>query len=262
MKTKVTLLLAAGLLIGLCASTGVAQTEEPASELYAIWEMVVNPSKVDQYEENQKEWAILYKDHPYKWWVTSTDDLHYHYGFLLKDFSDADALFKAFEEHYQKLGARAEELERSGAGTVVSTHAAMWRLNNQLSYAPENPRLKEEEIDFFRLHYLYFQGGTEAKAAEIFKKWKDLYARKNVPDAYSVWVGGFGTDEPVYIVVFSGKNAADYYTQSGERRKLLGGEQDALWQETSAIIRKMERKNGRPRPELATVSSTAPTTEN
>jgi hypothetical protein len=254
MKTRFLTLLFTGLIFGLFAAGGFAQTEEPASELYVFWDEVVHPSKVAQYEESGKQMVSMFKDFPYKWSATSTDDLHYFYGIPVKDLADAEAMFKAFEEADKKLGDKTKELNQSFLGTTESMRIQMWRLNHELSYVPENPRVNENEVKFLRITYFYYDVGTEDKVVPIVKKFKELYRSKNIPDGYNVWVGGMGTDGPVHCVVMGAKGAADYYSEAAKINELLGDEGEALWNEFMTVVKRIEPKNGYARPELGTMA--------
>ena len=64
----------------------------------------------------------------------------------------------------------------------------------------------------------------QAKAEKLAKKYKALYESKNIPDSYFLWVGGIGTDSPVFCVVSFGKSAEDFFAQEGKHTKLLGEE--------------------------------------
>ena len=87
----------------------------------------------------------------------------------------------------------------------------------------------------------------------ISKKWKALVESKNLNDRYYVWVGGLGTEAPVYCYVDAGKDAVDYHTRWAELEKIIGEEFDAIWSESAELIRKREHRTGRSRPDLSLV---------
>jgi hypothetical protein len=129
----------------------------------------------------------------------------------------------------------------------------LWSLNYDLSHYPENARLKPEEEKYTDWLFVYYKPGTEEKIEEISRKWKALVESKNLNDRYYVWVGGLGTEMPVYCYVDAGKDAVDYHTRWAELEKIIGEEFDAMWNESAELIRKREHRTGRPRPDLSLV---------
>ncbi|MEE8179531.1 MAG: hypothetical protein V3T89_00215 [bacterium] len=255
MRGKVSIFLMVGFVVSLCATTTLAQVEEQKATLFLFWDVLVNPSKVVEYEAATKEEVALYSKHkfPYPWSSASTDDFHYYFLIPVDKFADIDNIYKALNETQRKMGAEYQALMKRFSGTYEYIHMYMWYLNHDLSYTPENPRLKVEEEKNIYYTYLYFKPGMEKEAEEIAKKWKALYKSKNISDRYYLWVGDIGTDMPVYCVLGGGKSAADFFSQAEKNDKLLGEEAMALWEKTLKLCRKIEQKTGRPRPDLSLI---------
>jgi len=255
MRGKVSVILMVGFVVSLCATATLAQVEEQKATLFLFWDVLVNPSKVVEFEAATKEEVTLYSKHkfPYPWSSASTDDFHYYFLIPVDKFADIDNIYKALDETQKKMGAEYQALMKRFSGTYEYTHMYMWYLNHELSYTPENPRLKVEEVKNIYYTYLYFKPGMEKEAEEIAKKWKALYKSKNISDRYYLWVGDIGTDMPVYCVLGGGKSAADFFSQAEKNDKLLGEEAMALWEKTLKLCRKIEQKTGRPRPDLSLI---------
>jgi hypothetical protein len=263
MKTGAKILLVVLLCCGLSASTSVAQTEEAPPSLYAIWDIVVPPSKVGEHEDAAKKMAEIYRkqDLPYKWGTASSDEYHYQSWVPVKDLADVSAMFKAFNEAAEKMGPAAVEIDKAMGATFESARLSLWRRNDELSYEPDDPRLKQEEVKFFRYHLLYSHGAKTEKLIGIFKKYKELYKSKNITAGYTVWVGELGVDGPVHCVVFEAKDAPDHFAQGADISKALGEEGDALWKELLSCVRKIEHENYWLRPELGTETPPEGTTD-
>jgi len=255
MRGKVSVILMVGFVVILCATTTLAQVEEQKATLFLFWDVLVNPSKVVEFEAATKEEVTLYSKHkfPYPWSSASTDDFHYYFLIPVDKFADIDNIYKALDETQKKMGAEYQALMKRFSGTYEYIHMYMWYLNHELSYTPENPRLKVEEVKTIYYTYLYFKPGMEKEAEEIAKKWKALYKSKNISDLYYLYVGDIGTDMPVYCVVGGGKSSADFFSQAEKNDKLLGEEAMALWEKTLKLCRKIEQKTGRPRPDLSLI---------
>jgi len=223
-----------------------------------IWDVLVHPSKVAQFEEALKNQVALYgeAEFPYSWFAASTEDFHYYFGIQVEDHAAVDQVFAAFEKIKEKLGADWDALHESFAGTEESLRVSRWNLRRDLSYTPEKARLKPEQMAFTEWSFVYFTPGTEAKAGKNAKRWRELYESKGAPDGFDVWVGGLGTESPAYCWVGTGKSPGDYFTSAGETEKLLGEETEPLWKEMLTILKRYERKLGKGRPELAFTAKT------
>ncbi|MCH9030031.1 MAG: hypothetical protein IH819_10570 [Bacteroidetes bacterium] len=123
------------------------------------------------------------------------------------------------------------------------------RLSTELSYKPENPRLKPEEVNFAHWDYYQIEEGKEQQAMDIGKKYKELWAKNNVEDGYNVWIADIGHDLGMMVVTRTAKNAADYYEQQEKIKKSIGDEIDKLSSEFHPLIRDIKRINGKPHPE-------------
>jgi len=255
MRGKVSIFLMVGFVVSICATTTLAQVEEQKATLFLFWDVLVKPSKVVEFEAATKDEVALFSKHkfPYPWSSASTDDLHYYFLIPVDKFADIDNIYKALDETQKKMGAEYQTLTKRFSGTYKYTRMYIWYLNHELSYTPENPRLKVGEEKYLHYSYFYFKQGMEKEAEEISKKWKALYKSKNIPDRYYLWIGDIGTDMPVYCVAGGGKTAADFFSQAEKNDKLLEEEAMALWEKTLKLCRKIEQKTGRPRPDLSLI---------
>lgn len=253
MKRKISLVLGVILMLSLCVLTISVQAQEKKAELYLIYDILVNPSKVMEFEKALKEEFAIYAKHGARLpeGIASTDDFHYYLLAPMDNFAGIDDLYKGFGEAVQKMGEETNQaIHKSFIGTYESVRGFMWYLRNDLSYTPKNPRLKPEDEKFFHYTFLYFKAGIQTKVEEIAKRWKDLFESKNMPDGYYLWLGDIGTDTPVICIVSPGKSAADFYVQDEKYMELLGNEVKELNLKALSLIRKIDIKTGRARPDL------------
>ena len=220
MKSKVSVFVLVGLVVSLCSLTTLALAEEQEAQLWLLWDILVKPSKVMEFEKAMKDQVALYKKHnfPYPWSVASTEDNHYFFLVPIKEFAEIDDINKAFDEAEKKMGADYKAIEKSFVGTMEHIHPYLWYLNLELSYFPETPRLKPGEDVYLYYTYLYFKPGMEAEAVAVCKEWKALYKSKGYPDPYFMWVGDIGTDMPVFCVVQNGKSGSPDLRTSAKGR--------------------------------------------
>lgn len=256
MKSKVSVFVLVGLVVSLCSLTTLALGEEQEAQLWLVWDILVKPSKVMEFEKAMKDQVALYKKlkFPYPWSAASTEDNYYYFLVHIKKFADIDNMYKAFAEAEKKMGAEYKAIEKSFIGTYEYVHPYLAYLNPELSYFPENPRVKPGEEGYLFYTYLYFKPGMEAEAEAVCKEWKALYKSKGVPDSYFMWIGDIGTDMPMFCVVQSGKTGSDFYAQAEKRQKEMGNEATKLWAKTAKICRKVEQKIGMPRPDLSIIA--------
>jgi len=256
MKRKVSVFVLLGFVVSLFSLTTLALAEEQEAQLWLIWDILVKPSQVMEFEKAMQDQVAMYKKHefPYPWSAASTMDNHYYFLIPIKNFADIDDVYKAFSEAEKKLGAEYKAIEKGFVGTMDHIRPSLWYLNQELSYFPENPRLKPDEAGYIFYSYLYFKPGMEAEAVAVCKEWKALYKGKGVPDSYLMWIGDIGTDMPVFCVVQSGKTGSDFYAQAEKRQKEMGDEAMKLWAKTAKICRKVDRKIGTPRPDLSIIA--------
>lgn len=113
-------------------------------------------------------------------------------------------------------------------------------LRPDLSYMPENPRLKPEEVNFYNWTFTYLLPGKEKELEEMSKKYKTLYQTKNIPDGFFVYEVIMGKEQPLYILVQSAKDPADYFSM--DYSEALGEEATALQSKLWSLIRKIEYK--------------------
>jgi len=253
MKRKISLVLTLGLLMGFCVLSMDAQAEEKKAELHLIYDILVKPSKVFEFEKALKEEFIIYAKHGIRIpnQMASTDDFHYYLLLPMENFAGIDELYKQFDEAHKKMGAETYgAILKSFEGTYEYFRIQMWTLRHDLSHMPENPRTKPEEVKFVHYGFYYFKAGMQAEAEKLAKKYKALYESKNIPDGYLLWVGSIGTDSPVFCVVSTGQSAEDFFAHGTNNQKLLGEEAKALNLKVLPLIRKYETKIGMPRPDL------------
>ena len=254
MRGKVLISLMVGLVVTLWAVTTLPQAEEQKAQLFLIEQVVVKPSKVAEYEAHVKEALDLcYKyKFPYPFHSASTDDFIYYFLFPVENFADIDNLYKAFGELEKKIGAeQLQAMIKRTIGTFEYGQYSVFSYLPELSYTPEKPRLKPEEVIFRLWEFAYIKLGKEKELEGNIKDWVELYKSENMPDGWWTYVGVIGTEMPLYVFVMGAKSAADYYSQGEKTQELLGEEYKALSDKFLTTIRKLELKTGRFRPDLS-----------
>ena len=254
MRSKISIVLMMGFVVCLCLSTNTIQAQEKKSQAFVVWDFVVKPSMVMQYEESVKKQIELNTkaNFPYPWATYSTNDFHYYFLIAVENFETVDRIYKAFGEGWNAIGEeQLQALRKMQEGTYDHFRMGMYYLRFDLSYIPEDPRLTEDEMNFLWWNFYYIKPGMGTQANDIAKEWQALYKANNIPDGWNFYVGDFGSEEPVRVVVMGAKSAADYFQQGEKTIKLFGEKYGEMTKKTMDICRRFEQKLGMIRPDLS-----------
>jgi len=246
------LVLALAVCLGILPAT--VRNQEAQPQLYLMGDFPVDTSRVAEYETAVKELLANLGKHgfPYLLDTYSTDDSHYYMVYSLKNYADADSWFKAWADLAQKMGPEnLQALHRRLVAAEIERVYQFWYYRPDISFLPEKERLKPEEIDYYAWDYVWVIPGKEAEFEAVNKEWIALSRAKNARDPFLTYVGDLGTTMPVYVWFEYGKSAADYAAAEEKFWKAMGEEGAALSKKTRALIRKMESKTGRYRPDLS-----------
>ncbi|MND55224.1 hypothetical protein D3C80_463010 [compost metagenome] len=157
-----------------------------------------------------------------------------------------------FAELSKAMGKEAMEATMKKFDGTFSTHRDyMVSFRADLSYLPDFP--PENTFRHWDIYYLDPDKETEAMA--IAKEWKALFETKKITSGYRFSIANIGL-EPAFIVVLSGKNAADFYTQRQEVNKMLGEAGATLMQKTWTVVKRIDRKDGKLHLDLSFMPAT------
>jgi hypothetical protein len=243
-----------GLALFLGSWPGQTLAQETQPNLYLMGDFLVDVSKVAEYEAALKDIMAALEKHefPFNVFVYSTDDSHYYAIYPLKSFADIDLWYKAWDELHQKMNPeKLQELHGRIVAAEIERRYMLWRFRPDISFLPERERLRPEEIGYYTWDYVWLIPGKEAEFEAINKEWIALSSAKNAQDPFLTYMGDLGTNMPVYCWFEYGKSAADYTAAEEKFWKALGEEGAALSKRTRALIRRMESKTGRARPDLS-----------
>ncbi len=257
MREKILIMVVVGFLVNLCALNVYAQEEEPKGQLFVIHEDVVKPSMVGKYEEATKSVVAKLKANnmtSISYVMAVADDFHYYWISEIENLAALDE--NPWQELEKKIGE--DEMKAMWDGyddTEDMHHTWLARLRPDLSYTPENAGENSEEMNFRHWDWYYINSGKGTEAKAIAKERHDLYTKKNIQSSYRIFTGGLGTEQPLYVVLQSAKNAADFEANNAKVMELLGEDAQDLMQRTLAITRKFDTKTGWMRPELSYMPS-------
>ena len=254
MKNKTLFSLVALFVVCLNVLPTLAQDTERKTELWINYDMVVKPSMVNECEAVVKD--MVAKDTKYKlgyqYYTVSTEDFHYSFKVQLENYGDFDNYLKAWNVVATKMGVEQHQaLYNRFAGTYESYSVDAAYRRYDLSYSPENPRLKWVENNFVVTDYFYIKAGKEEEFEKVMKELIALIKSKNIPEMFQAYVVAIGPDMPVYFVQLRGKSASDFWIHNEKMWEILGKEGELLFGKMKSLARKRDLRQGWYRPNLS-----------
>jgi hypothetical protein len=243
-----------GFIVLLGARPAEIRSQEAQAQLYLMGDFQVDVSRAAEYESAVKELLANLGKHgfPFLLDTYSTDDSHYFIIYSFKNYSDTDSWLKAWAELGQKMGSgNLRALHARIGACEIERMYAFWYYRPDISFLPQTERLKPEEIGYYTWDFVWVVPGKEAEFEAVNREWIALSAAKKALDPFLTYMGGLGTKMPVYVWFEYGKSAADYAAAEEKFWQTMGEEGAALSKKTRALIRKMESKTGRYRPDLS-----------
>jgi hypothetical protein len=253
MKTTICILLLASLVTCLCFYSLPLAAQETKSQMYLVGCDVVNPSMETKRYQTVKEQLAFFDKYkwPYPWSVYATNDYCYYYLIPVNDFTDIGNVFNAWTEVLGRAGNEWKALYAKYFGVVQSTSFFVLSSTPELSYVPTSPRLKPGEGNLVIIDAWYATLGKEEEFEKHMKEVVALMKKRNITDRWDAFVGGIGTEQPLYAFAARDTNMADFWTHNAEMWKALGKEGNTLFDQLQACTRKREWKFAWYQPELA-----------
>ena len=244
--------------------TGLAAIAQQDRNLYVISDIVVKPSMATKFEANYKDWMVWSKNLnlPFIGQLNMYRTSDFHYYYVLGPYTDLanyektkeannNMFAKNFtEEQWKKFRAFSKRHLSSFEYEIYS----LWNLMPDLSYRPENPRLKPGERNFMRWIFCSMPPTPDSaeKFEEVCRDWAAFYKSKNIPDGYNIYKGGWGTEVLTYVLVaYGAKSATDFHTEYQKYWTTWSEEHMALWERLKSACRKIEVRDGVYLPDLS-----------
>lgn len=255
MKDRTARILVIVTLVIVLTAPGAAQTAPPPPpELYLMADIRVEVARAQDYEMCLKDLIarLDQQGFPVRFDAYSTDDSRYYIIYGVESFAGVDRWRSAWRDFEARTGpAEFLALRRRMASSELERSYMFWYFRTDISYLPPKERLKPEEIGYYTWDFVWLVPGAEAEFEAINKEWIALSESRGARDPFLTYAGELGTDGPVYCWFEYGKSAADYSAAEERFWKALGEAGADLSRRTRALIRKLESKTGRYRPDLS-----------
>jgi hypothetical protein len=236
------------------ATVAVGQEQRPA--WYFIVQEMVKPSMTMQYESATREMIELLQSkdvsaEDVRFWTANGPEMGYVYVMSMENMAAMDRMMESWQVTLQSLGEKWEELEAKTSEATdhrISFHSVR---RDDLSYQPESPRIKEDEVKqvFYGFHYVI--PGKEREFEQVARDYAALYKEKGLDDSWTLYQRVTGGELPLYVATFPARSASDHYARMEEIQGMLGEAGQKLAQRAYACMRRFERKEVMPRPDLS-----------
>jgi hypothetical protein len=178
---------------------------------------------------------------PYPINVYRCNDFSFWFLVPLDNIAELEVLGNTMNELMAKIvPEKGEKIQKLWSDTTEYRKDGLIALRPDLSYIPENPRLKPEEANFFNWTLTYILPNKEQEFEEIAKKYKTLYQTKKIPDGFMLSQVIMGDELPLYVLVQSANSPADYF--SIDHSETLGKEGMSMQNKLWSLIRKIDYK--------------------
>jgi len=231
-----------------------ASYQEAPPQLYLMGDFLIDASRVAEYESALKDLLAALDEHGFsvRFDTYSTDDSHYYLIYGIENYAGVDRWRAAWRDFAQKMApSDFPALRRRMAAAELERAYRFWHFRPDLSFLPEKERLKPEEIGYYTWDYVWLVPGAEAEFEALNKEWIALSRARGALDPFMTYAEDLGANGPVYAWFEYGRSAADYAAAEEAFWRSLGEAGADLSKRTRAVIRRLDTKTGRYRPDLS-----------
>jgi hypothetical protein len=225
--------------------------------MFSIYKEIVAPGKTRQYEDAIKYMISEFKEYqidPEKihFKTISGPEIGYIYVTPIENFAGLDTMHANWREAVNILGKdKFEAMIAPAEEAIEKVHVFQSIHRKDLSYMPDNPRLKPEEVEYIHYGFYYAIPGKEKEFEAIATEFAELYKKNGIDTGWNIYQAITGSDLPMMVVAQGAKSEVDYYTNRARIKEVLGEEAKKIGEKVGATVRKMEHKDGYLRPELS-----------
>jgi hypothetical protein len=224
---------------------------------FVLHQEISRPFGLQTYEQTTKEFVGLLQQHRdlmpgFSFTAFAGTDLVYSYVSPIQSPADIAKVNEAFGAVAGAVGVEkwSDLMHRNGNVTAEIRESILME-DPSFSYAPAQPRLKQDEMRYYDFDLYYMIPGRDAEADAICREFAALFRKKQIPDGYRLFKVVLGSDMPMLVVVTGAKDPADFDAEDASVREALGPEGQALFQRAFAISRRFDRRGGWLRPDLS-----------
>jgi|GEM_PF-1015327 len=211
--------------------------QEKNEQLWYCWEETVKPEMIEQYLELSNDFLELYRSEnfPFAIYTWQAQPFVYELWSPINSIADIEKISESSAKIVEKLGS---EKYAAFNNTKLHNREYTCTIKNDLSYTPANPDHNYNELIYEQCRVLYIKPGKQKEYEDVQKRMNEVRKEKD----YGCWVfiasGGFGYEEPCYIVMNANTNRENY----GKAFTKFQEENQDKWNEFMKIIYPLLRK--------------------
>jgi hypothetical protein len=241
--------------VGLCLSVlaigslPAALAQDPG--LVSVLDIHVQPGHGEQYESAiTKLWAAFKKTGVATPITVSTSaDEPNTYTFVAQVASFAE--FGTLRDSVNKAFASVPQVMAELQGMTMSQDQSIWAPRPDLSYVPANPRLKDSEMGFTRVVFLYPQPNQVPAFEAALLAGVATRKKHGITDGTNVGQLVIGPNAPAYAILVGAKDEADSYAQQAKNVEKMGADWQAYVDKLESTERHLEISGATALPALS-----------
>ncbi len=258
MKKRLLFGLAVGVTaLGASVFAGDEKTEGEKPQMFVIYKDVVHPSKTQEYEAAIKYMIsefTAYDVDPEKinWRTVTGPEMGYAFVMPIENWAGIDKMHEGWQAAIEVIGVdKFESMMMAAAETMEHVEVFHVQRRADLSYTPEEPSLKAEDVNYVQYGFYYVTPGKNKVIEEIAKAYVELYKSNNVDVGWSVYESLTGPDLPLFVVAHPARSQSEFYEHRESLKELFGEAGKELGMKVMEGVRKIELKDGWIRPDLS-----------
>lgn len=217
------------------------QETESKGQLWFCWEATVNPARLNEFIELQVEFRTYFKEAEFSYPISAWTDgmFHYYIFYPVKDYNEKDDIYAALWKAVDLWGMD----QMNKMWETVETHNTFYiRHIPELSYVPENPRLKDGETNFAVWDIHFVEPSKDAEFRLAAKDFTEMLKEAGFRDYMNLSIGDLGYEATAYMWTLYGNSIADMWTENGKLWETLGEEGQKHNQKILSLLKKREFK--------------------
>ena len=181
----------------------------------------------------------------------SGPEIGYVYAIPVDGLQGLVDFFAAWEPAIEMIGAdKWAEFEARSSKAVEYAQTSMIVLRPDLSFLPETTEISADK-PFRKYHWVFIVPGKEEVFEEVARAYVSLWEENGFPVGWRIYQAMMGADLPMYLVVESAKDEAEYVAMTAEMQAALPDAAKELQAKMQQAVRRMEINEGWVRPELS-----------
>ncbi|MEE9133538.1 MAG: hypothetical protein V3U13_08260 [Gemmatimonadota bacterium] len=257
MRRVLLLALVAIPVLGLSGPATAQEAEEYGPpEMFWVYQEYVKPAMLQEYEAATKDLIDLLASSQeatssIEFITISGSEFSYSYVIPVEGFGGIDEAWKSWQAAMEAAGRdKFSEIEARTAKAIDHAESSVLMLRADLSYMVEATALTADK-PFRMYHYWYAIPGKESELEGVAKEFAALYKAKGIDHGWRIYQAVMGPDLPMYLVVETAADEADYHATVKKVEEMAGEEGMKLNQKALKFARNIVIQHGWIRPDLS-----------